>query len=966
MSPTDPTPNESKVVAGPPKLSPRTVVGRASLPEVPKSISKAAAEALRLYEKRCHVKAEREKFKTKVEAKAAAETPQARRTRWEVETKRYKEIQAELEAKYGAKENEAAARLSELDTKRRESPSSEMEDEYWRTYKECRQLTGERQKEEEPLLPLDDEAAARGPLFSYTAPGEQDLTEIINLQIQHEGNMKADAYAPITSGIQELIDGKRPPGSLDKIVWERLCFLQAQIDAKREGKANPSISKKRVQATLERMRDLKAMLEAAKLPPDAEMRGPLFDNREAGQSLSFIISLQLFRERNENGEFKPVFKSGLRELINGKGSLGSVEEIIESLGEEAWDRMCFLCEYFAAKWDKGWNEDPLSQQKRDGMIGKEIQEIRRREQEQRTKQNVQTILQHMRQQRAAGQPEIEFSMELPCLTSQQAQGFFTDCPPLQIDAKDGNIVPFPTRAAANTGAVVVPGTPAFRDLTRGKARASLANAVIAIKALGIEIRQDLFHHRIIVKHQGDTSTIQDGPLTDDTVGAIRSLINNTYQIDCGVDHTLAAVKEIARENAFNPMLDYLAKCQGEWDGKNRNDTWVINYLGAEDTPLNRAMGSLMLIASVRRARVPGCKFDQICVLEDREGTGKSTAIKILAGAENFSDQSVLNVSEREAQEQLEGVWLHELADLTGLKKAEVERVKAFASRQVDRARPAYGRVREDRPRCCTQWATTNDTEYLASQTGNRRFWPLKVGRIDLDALRRDRDQLWGEAAMLEAAGSSIVLDSKLWADAGEEQEKRRIVDTWEDIIENMPIMVMGPHAHAADIKIIYQSEGKDLVSSADVLTHVLNVPIGQQHPEHGRRLARAMKRCGWQTTKSGRVRIRGKQFRGYWREPPPTVIPTEWLDRNQINEKEIQDTWTTHVAEGSDNFYRKVNGEVVFVKCAGYGVWYAVRMDGSLLGQSGCPIRFNSATEAREAVDLFITGDNSWCWIKAD
>ena len=109
--------------------------------------------------------------------------------------------------------------------------------------------------------------------------------------------------------------------------------------------------------------------------------------------------------------------------------------------------------------------------------------------------------------------------------------------------------------------------------------------------------------------------------------------------------------------------------------------------GCEDTPLNRAIGRLMLIASVRRARAPGCKFDQICVLEGGEGLDKSTAIRALAGDENFSDQSVLNVSDKEAQEQLEGIWLHELADLTGLKKAEVERVKAFASRQVDRRGP---------------------------------------------------------------------------------------------------------------------------------------------------------------------------------------------------------------------------------------------------------------------------------------
>ncbi len=411
--------------------------------------------------------------------------------------------------------------------------------------------------------------------------------------------------------------------------------------------------------------------------------------------------------------------------------------------------------------------------------------------------------------------------------------------------------------------------PAFRDLTvKGKPRASLANAVIAINALGIEARQDLFHHRIIVKHRDEAPTIREGVFTDDTIGAIRSLINNKHRIDCGDANTLAAIKEIARNHSFDPVLDYLDECQSKWDGKKRIDTWVINYMGVEDTPLHRAIGRIMLIASVRRARNPGCKFDQICVLESEEGYNKSTAIKVMAGEENFSDQSVLNVSEREAQEQLEGIWLHESADLTGLKKVEVERVKAFASRQFDRARPAYGRVREDRPRRCTQWATTNDDAYLASQTGNRRFWPLPVGRIDIDALRRDRDQLWGEAATLEASGASIVLDRELWPAEHEEQDKRRIVDPWEDLIENMPAFgkVREGSYLEEDVQIIYQSHGMELVRSADVLVHVLKVPIGQQHAGHGKRLAQVMRRCsGWQSAKSGRVSILGKQCRGYWR-----------------------------------------------------------------------------------------------------
>ena len=93
-------------------------------------------------------------------------------------------------------------------------------------------------------------------------------------------------------------------------------------------------------------------------------------------------------------------------------------------------------------------------------------------------------------------------------------------------------------------------------------------------------------------------------MTDDTVGAIWSLINNTHRLDCGRDHTFDAIKEIARDHAFDPVLDYLAECQGKWDGKERIDTWVIHYLGCEDTPLNRAIGWLMLIASSTSRPLP--------------------------------------------------------------------------------------------------------------------------------------------------------------------------------------------------------------------------------------------------------------------------------------------------------------------------------------------------------------------------
>src|SRR5262249_21249267 len=168
----------------------------------------------------------------------------------------------------------------------------------------------------------------------------------------------------------------------------------------------------------------------------------------------------------------------------------------------------------------------------------------------------------------------------------------------------------------------------------------------------------------------------------------------------------------------------------------RLDTMVSEYANCANTPLNRAIMRKTMIAAVRRARRPGCKFDNITVLESAEGWSKSTFWRVLAGDENFKDETILGLSAREVQEQLSDVWIHESADLAGMRKTRVKKVKAFASRKEDCARPAYGYFVKRQPRHEINVGTPNADAYLQSQTGNRRFWPLKVlERIDIEKLK---------------------------------------------------------------------------------------------------------------------------------------------------------------------------------------------------------------------------------------
>jgi predicted P-loop ATPase len=373
---------------------------------------------------------------------------------------------------------------------------------------------------------------------------------------------------------------------------------------------------------------------------------------------------------------------------------------------------------------------------------------------------------------------------------------------------------------------------------------SYANARKAIKEFGIRCRHDIFHDRKIIEGSGIN---EHGPeLSDAHVRAIRDLILARYGVDAGFEAVLQAATRACEENRCDPVSDYLDSLR--WDGEPRIDRWLHVYCGAEDTALNRAYSRIILVAAVRRARQPGYKFDQILVLEGIEGTNKSSAIELLAGQENFSDQTILGLDDQRQQERTRGVWLYEIADLAGMKKSEVEKVKAFASRTHDRARAAYARTVDERPRRCIFIGTTNDETYLRSQTGNRRFWPVKTGRIDLDALRRDRDQLWAEAAHFEKRGMSLVLPESLWEEASRQQEARREQDPWEEELRSVEGEIYPVSSDAPGTGQAYEER----ISTKDLLWQ-LGKNIADATDHDTKRIGHCMRRLGWTGPKPLRI-----------------------------------------------------------------------------------------------------------------
>jgi predicted P-loop ATPase len=345
------------------------------------------------------------------------------------------------------------------------------------------------------------------------------------------------------------------------------------------------------------------------------------------------------------------------------------------------------------------------------------------------------------------------------------------------------------------------------------------------------------------------------PLTDKDITDLQEWMQDAGLKRMAHETVSHAAESYARDHAYHPVRDYLDALR--WDGSTRLNSWLTTYLDAKAEKYTQGIGRMFLISMVARVFKPGCKADHMMVVEGPQGELKSSACAILAG-QWFSDNLPDVTTGKDASQHLRGKWLIEVAEMHAMNKAEASLLKSFISRTTERYRPPYGRLEVIEPRQCVFVGTTNKDAYLRDETGGRRFWPVKTGAIDLDALERDRDQLFAEAVHCYRRGVAWWPDKAFEREHIQpEQEARYESDVWETLVRTyldrkteVTLLQVAIHALKFEIEPPSYMQGDPAPARG--------TPINRLGTADQRRIAAILTNLGWEQK---------RDMRGRWWEP---------------------------------------------------------------------------------------------------
>lgn len=336
------------------------------------------------------------------------------------------------------------------------------------------------------------------------------------------------------------------------------------------------------------------------------------------------------------------------------------------------------------------------------------------------------------------------------------------------------------------------------------------------------------------------------PLQDEDAIDIRLMLE-AAGFEPNTSDVIPALIRHAHDNTFDPVRDYLDGLK--WDNRPRLDTWLQTYMGAPAHEILSVFGAKFLIGAVARVYHPGCQMDNALVFEGKQGIRKTTAVATLFGRD-LMISSISDFKTKEASIALQGRWVIEIAELSALKKTDINDVKKFITETVDQYRPPFGRGVLDRPRRCVMIGTTNENKYLQDQTGNRRFWPVPCTKADIEGLTRDRDQIWAEAVARYTANEPWwITDEAILAKAEMVQADRALHDPWEDIIDAW----------------LAENVGVEFVTSARLLSDAIKQPGERQTRSDEMRISDIMTGKGWAHER--RIPMPGQKRKWGWVKP---------------------------------------------------------------------------------------------------
>ena len=432
-----------------------------------------------------------------------------------------------------------------------------------------------------------------------------------------------------------------------------------------------------------------------------------------------------------------------------------------------------------------------------------------------------------------------------------------------MSRKDGTVAQFPGGKQ--------PGWKGRLSRTRnGDVAATLHNIVLILEhdpELAGIFALDEFANRVVMKRDPPWKSFCRGEFSEIDGSELTSWLGSmeTYCINAKTTHVLEAVELVARRYKFHPVRDYLRSVK--WDGQPRLEAMFSTYFGSSAAgEYATKVARIFLIGAVARVMRPGCKVDTMLVLEGAQGAGKTRVTRELFGAEWYAE-AMESPASKDFYQALQGRWGVEIGEMESFSKAEVNKVKQALSAQDDTFRPSYGRYARKFPRQSVFVGTTNDEHYLRDPTGARRFLPIKVGTIDVNAIALDRDQLWAEAFFLFEQGAAW---HELPIAAKDEQEARFMEDSWADPLRRwLTGSYDEKHYHGVQFR---PEGGVQETTTTQLLSYALGIDLARHGRTEQMRVAQIMRRLHWRQERI----VRGNDRIRLWRcdvDAPKDEVP---------------------------------------------------------------------------------------------